>query len=210
MPASAPFDKATRQPTRAAPTKAEHMTLHRVLSCDYKAKLTPAQRSRVGGLPPGIRPHRWPSFYDPERQTSTLGTHLLTVDASELEIAAAPGVLAYALFMSDPQMPRFFDDPTSDLEVVALTAADLQAQDLSGLDLPKPLRAGALRFEPVPEGELQRLRYSGDFPRFIHEPWERRPWPDFILMIDDYFMDINLGDSGRLSMFTTWAMWESH
>lgn len=186
------------------------MTLHRVLSCDYQAKLTPAQRSRVGGLPPGIQPRRWPSFYDPERQTSPLGTHLLTVDASELEIAAAPGVLAYSLFMSEPQLPRYFDDPTADFKVVALTAKDLKAQDFSGLELPAPLRAGALRFDPVPEGEPLRLCYSGGFPRFIHEPWEQRPWPDFILMIDDYFMDINLGDSGRLSMFTTWAMWESH
>ena len=125
------------------------MPLHRKLRFERQRPHTAQDLSRFGGLPPGLRDGRWPLFYNPELDEALPGTHVLTIETRSLELEVAPEVVALSLFISDPEMPWFFDDPTADLQVIALTADDLNAevsapQDVSSLlPLAAPLLSAA-------------------------------------------------------------------
>ena len=181
------------------------MPLHRKLRFERQRPHTAQDLSRFGGLPPGLRDGRWPLFYNPELDEALPGTHVLTIETRSLELEVAPEVVALSLFISDPEMPWFFDDPTADLQVIALTADDLNAgvsapQDVSSLP------TGLLHFDPPAGG----ASFVGGIAKYLQQDRPTSPEPGFVLQCRANELNINLGDSGLLFMFTSWAMWESH
>ncbi len=132
----------------------------------------------------------------------------MNVKALELDLPEA--VVALSLFMSDPEMPLYFDDPTADLAVVQLTAEDLKHPVPARGAPAKPLRqAQGLGFEAV-AGNPGR-NYTGSFPRYLQEDWRsEQDEPHFVLQCGEGHLNVNLGDSGQLYMFTQWAMWDCH
>lgn len=168
----------------------------------------PEDINRFGGHPLGVGVEDWPMLYHPETEEEQPMLHVLTVDARELELAVPSSIRALALFASSAEMPLYFDDPTADYAVVPLTQEAIDKGELPGPELLEPmLDAGVLEFQP----QTQRVRgmtFTGGTPRFIQS--DDGPSPDFVLQFDERLIPLNLGDSGALYMYTTWAMWESH
>lgn len=131
---------------------------------------------------------------------------MLTIEAKPLELEVSSEIVALSLFISDPELPWYFDDPTSDLKVISLTSADLQAGPPSAPQGAARLSPELLRFE---EAQPQDVSFVGGIAKYIQQDRPTQPEPGFVLQCSAYDLRVNLGDSGVLFMFTTWPMWES-
>ncbi len=97
----------------------------------------------------------------------------------------------------------YFDDPTSDYEVVQLKQSDIDQGELDGPELPgKQMSAHGLA---LGKGSA-KSNFVGGSPRYLQEDGGSQ---GFVLQLNESLVSLNLGDSGELYMFTSWAMWQS-
>jgi len=185
----------------------------RVASCQpmnrhtlHKIKRAPGPQdiNRYGGRPIGIPTSGWPTIYNPETEAEQNMLHVLTLDTRDLGITRWDGALA--VFASSTEMPLYFDDPTCDFEVVQISRAALAGGVHRAPSLPeRPLKAGVLEVRPA--SSVSGMTFVGGRPRYIQS--DDSGDDDFVLQLGDGFLPLNLGDSGALYVFESWAMWES-
>jgi|SRR5690554_57989 len=170
-----------------------------------KVERDSAAINRTGGRPIGIGSDNWPHAWNPETEEDQPMVHLLTIATEDIDADVRDSVVALALFMSSPEMPFYFDDPTADFVVIQLTQEDIDRGELDVPELAAPaLEATGLE---VLDSSTSGMTFAGGEPVCIQEEGS----PDgFVLQFDDRFLNVNLGDSGRLYMYTSWAYWDCY
>ena len=164
--------------------------------------------SRCGGAPLGVGADLWPTIYNPLTGARQPMLHVLSVDPRALDLDVPASVGALSLFASSFEMPLYPEDPTCDYEVVQVPRSALARGVLPTPELPEPpLEGGVLEFRPA-AARVEGLTFAGGAPRYIQSRDDGSA--DFVLQFDERFLPLNLGDSGALYMFTSWAFWECH
>jgi hypothetical protein len=188
------------------------MTLAYDLSRENRAP-KPQEINRIGGRPLGVDHKNWPMIFNPNILKKQPMIHVLTIDARALQVPIAKSIRALALFVSSAEMPFYCGDRTSDYKVLALTDKEIARGELEGPTHPEeeeePLPAGVLCFEPS-TSESNSRSFSGKEPKWIQPRSERNSNRGFVLQFDSWLVPLNLGDSGVLYMFDTWAYWECY
>lgn len=166
---------------------------------------TPGTINRLGGSPIGISQDQWPTIWDEMEDMEVPMVHVLTIDANSIGYSTQPGIRAFALFASNADMFIYMDDPTADLEVVALTQQALDKGELEAGPDVDLLPSYTLILEHTTEG--LKTDQAGGKPSWIQD---EGPEQGLILQGSDDLLGLNLGDCGQLYMYENWAMWQSH
>jgi hypothetical protein len=163
--------------------------------------------NRIGGLPVGVPAHRWPLW------RGTPMVHVLTIEASLLDVAPNGQTAAIALFVADPGAGAGVEPGA--FTVVAVARADLG----DGRDSRPPPAYPAERELPaleleadvveLPARELHTLAgHAGGEPSWIQPP--PLDGGRFLFQFYEQLVDLNLGDQGALYVFEDRAFSQSH
>jgi hypothetical protein len=184
---------------------------------DPPEDLAPLGINRIGGLPPGVDADAWPEL-DGEPMV-----HLFTLDLATMPELRERlgGKRSFSFFMANPDMNEAYEPFNSETAVVMLDDDQVKKPGQAPEDT--EVREEEY-FEPVkvyvpenifenPEDDLHGAIYTSS-ARVLGEPiWlqgEEEGGEQFVMQLDEGFVDVNLGDMGVLYVYDDGGFWQCH
>lgn len=180
----------------------------------------PTGINRIGGLAPGVDAERWPMREDEPM------SHLFTLDVESmpgLDAKVPEGVKAVSVFCADPYNNEAWEYDNDYTAVLFSTAEQLAADVAPPEDLDQDVEPEA-GFQIVPLDVDPDVFFGGDTD--LNEEIFRAParvlgppiWlqgdeggeEGFLMQFDEYFVDMNLGDSGVMYVYANTAFWQCY
>lgn len=178
--------------------------------------------NQIGGCPPGITADSWP-MYEGEPME-----HLFTLDLDTMPEARGPEskTRAVAMFISNARSNEAWEPDNEHTALIRLTNEEVAN---GRLDAPPGAATKLGYFVPVPadvpvdvfdeelpeDSELRELRRGiyGASARVLGSPiWlqDSEHFGFLLMQFDEGFVDINLGDSGVMYVFSDAQFWQCH